>query len=180
MYHRPCLSSMSSWRRTKTSLRTSSFVYVAKRSFLVFSAVFVMVPPLVAPRRMVRTVRKQLRPSQRATKRWNGRAPCPNWFRCPHSCRFLMPPLADRHHVLHSLHQGRILEVSRGITCHDVREPLGVVASIVPFNFPVMVPLWTIPIALAAGNWYVSWKNLAWLFALVTPTSGCSALCGSV
>lgn len=36
---------MSSWRRTKTSLRTSSFVYVAKRSFLVFSAVFVMVPP---------------------------------------------------------------------------------------------------------------------------------------
>ncbi len=49
--------------------------------------------------------------------------------------------------------QGKIEEVSRGITCHDVREPLGVVASIVPFNFPVMVPLWTIPIALTAGNW---------------------------
>jgi len=48
--------------------------------------------------------------------------------------------------------QGRILEVSRGITCHDVREPIGIVASICPFNFPVMVPMWTVPIALAAGN----------------------------
>jgi len=48
--------------------------------------------------------------------------------------------------------QGNILKVSRGITCHDVREPLGVVASVVPFNFPCMVPLWTIPIALTAGN----------------------------
>ena len=48
--------------------------------------------------------------------------------------------------------QGNILQVSRGITCHDVREPLGVVASVVPFNFPMMVPCWTIPIALTAGN----------------------------
>ncbi len=47
---------------------------------------------------------------------------------------------------------GRILEVSRGITCSDSRTPLGVVACIVPFNFPVMVPLWTIPIALTCGN----------------------------
>jgi malonate-semialdehyde dehydrogenase (acetylating) / methylmalonate-semialdehyde dehydrogenase len=47
---------------------------------------------------------------------------------------------------------GRYLEVSRGVNCRDERRPLGVVASIVPFNFPIMVPMWTIPIALAAGN----------------------------
>lgn len=48
--------------------------------------------------------------------------------------------------------QGKVLEVSRGITCQDARVPLGVVGCIVPFNFPVMVPLWTIPISLAMGN----------------------------
>ncbi|CAI5729605.1 unnamed protein product [Hyaloperonospora brassicae] len=48
--------------------------------------------------------------------------------------------------------QGRTLQVSRGITCQEVRDPLGVVACIVPFNFPVMVPMWTIPIALTMGN----------------------------
>jgi malonate-semialdehyde dehydrogenase (acetylating)/methylmalonate-semialdehyde dehydrogenase len=47
---------------------------------------------------------------------------------------------------------GRFEEVSRGISCRDWREPLGVVVSIVPFNFPVMVPMWTIPIALGCGN----------------------------
>lgn len=47
---------------------------------------------------------------------------------------------------------GRFLEVSRGITCRDVRDPLGVVTSIVPFNFPIMVPMWTVPIALGCGN----------------------------
>ncbi|KAF9992880.1 hypothetical protein BGZ65_011685, partial [Modicella reniformis] len=48
--------------------------------------------------------------------------------------------------------QGNNLEVSRGITCYDTRVPLGVVASVVPFNFPVMVPMWTLPIAIAMGN----------------------------
>eukprot|EP00744_Colponema_vietnamica_P002281 GILI01003611.1.p1 GENE.GILI01003611.1~~GILI01003611.1.p1 ORF type:complete len:498 (+),score=155.97 GILI01003611.1:69-1562(+) len=47
---------------------------------------------------------------------------------------------------------GRIQEVSRGVTCHDGLEALGVVGCIVPFNFPFMVPMWTIPIALACGN----------------------------
>jgi methylmalonic acid semialdehyde dehydrogenase len=47
---------------------------------------------------------------------------------------------------------GGILQVSRGITCHEVRSPLGVVAAVVPFNFPAMVPLWTTPIALTMGN----------------------------
>lgn len=47
---------------------------------------------------------------------------------------------------------GRVLEVSRGVTCQEMRRPLGVVASIVPFNFPAMVPLWTLPIAIGCGN----------------------------
>jgi len=47
---------------------------------------------------------------------------------------------------------GKFLEVSRGITCRDKRDPLGVVVSIVPFNFPLMVPFWTIPIAIGCGN----------------------------
>lgn len=53
---------------------------------------------------------------------------------------------------LPQLVQGRTLLVSRGITCQEVRDPLGVVACIVPFNFPIMVPMWTIPIALTMGN----------------------------
>ncbi len=52
---------------------------------------------------------------------------------------------------------GGRLEVSRGVSCEYRREPLGVVANITPFNFPAMVPMWTIPIALALGNAYV-WK----------------------
>jgi malonate-semialdehyde dehydrogenase (acetylating) / methylmalonate-semialdehyde dehydrogenase len=47
---------------------------------------------------------------------------------------------------------GEILEVSRGVECRTEHVPLGVVASIVPFNFPSMVPNWTIPNALALGN----------------------------
>lgn len=53
---------------------------------------------------------------------------------------------------LPQLAQGRTLQVSRGITCHETRDPLGVVACVVPFNFPIMVPMWTIPIALTLGN----------------------------
>ena len=47
---------------------------------------------------------------------------------------------------------GEILEVSRGVECRTEHVALGVVASIVPFNFPSMVPNWTIPNALALGN----------------------------
>ncbi|OQR96427.1 methylmalonate semialdehyde dehydrogenase, acylating [Thraustotheca clavata] len=53
---------------------------------------------------------------------------------------------------LPQLIQGKVLEVSRGITCQEKRDPLGVIVSIVPFNFPIMVPMWTIPIALTTGN----------------------------
>jgi malonate-semialdehyde dehydrogenase (acetylating) / methylmalonate-semialdehyde dehydrogenase len=47
---------------------------------------------------------------------------------------------------------GEVLEVSKGVECRTDRVALGVVASIVPFNFPAMVPNWTIPNALALGN----------------------------
>ncbi len=47
---------------------------------------------------------------------------------------------------------GEVLEVSRGVECRTDRHPIGVVASIVPFNFPSMVPHWTIPNAIALGN----------------------------
>lgn len=47
---------------------------------------------------------------------------------------------------------GEVLEVSRGVECRSERRPLGVVASITPFNFPSMVPHWTIPNAIALGN----------------------------
>jgi malonate-semialdehyde dehydrogenase (acetylating)/methylmalonate-semialdehyde dehydrogenase len=47
---------------------------------------------------------------------------------------------------------GEVLEVSRGVECRTERVPVGVVASIVPFNFPSMVPHWTIPNAIALGN----------------------------
>lgn len=47
---------------------------------------------------------------------------------------------------------GEVLEVSKGVECRTEHVPLGVVASIVPFNFPAMVPNWTIPNAIALGN----------------------------
>ena len=47
---------------------------------------------------------------------------------------------------------GEILEVSRGVECRTEHFPIGVVASIVPFNFPLMVPNWTMPNALVLGN----------------------------
>jgi len=46
-------------------------------------------------------------------------------------------------------------DVARGVDNASYRYPLGVVAAITPFNFPCMVPLWTIPIAIGAGNTYI-------------------------
>ena len=45
-----------------------------------------------------------------------------------------------------------VQEVSRGVECRIERKPLGVVASISPFNFPNMVPHWTVPNAIVLGN----------------------------
>ena len=43
----------------------------------------------------------------------------------------------------------------RGVDAYSLRQPLGVVAGITPFNFPVMVPMWMFPIAIACGNTFV-------------------------
>jgi malonate-semialdehyde dehydrogenase (acetylating)/methylmalonate-semialdehyde dehydrogenase len=46
-------------------------------------------------------------------------------------------------------------QVSTGVDLHSVRQPLGVCAGVTPFNFPIMVPLWMHPIAIATGNTFV-------------------------
>ncbi len=55
----------------------------------------------------------------------------------------------------HLLKGERSEDVSSGIDAFSVRQPLGVVAGITPFNFPAMVPLWMFPIAIACGNTFV-------------------------
>ncbi len=45
--------------------------------------------------------------------------------------------------------------VGTGVDCHTVRQGVGVCAGITPFNFPVMVPLWMFPVAIACGNTFV-------------------------
>ena len=45
--------------------------------------------------------------------------------------------------------------VGTGVDAYTLRQPLGVCAGITPFNFPVMVPLWMFPIAIACGNTFV-------------------------
>ncbi|MDP9988049.1 malonate-semialdehyde dehydrogenase (acetylating)/methylmalonate-semialdehyde dehydrogenase [Arthrobacter oryzae] len=52
----------------------------------------------------------------------------------------------------HMLKGERSEQVSSGIDVHSIRQPVGVVACITPFNFPAMVPLWMIGSALACGN----------------------------
>jgi malonate-semialdehyde dehydrogenase (acetylating)/methylmalonate-semialdehyde dehydrogenase len=52
--------------------------------------------------------------------------------------------------------QGRIIEdVSRNVDAETVRQPVGVCAAIVPFNFPAMVPFWFLPFAIACGNTFI-------------------------
>jgi malonate-semialdehyde dehydrogenase (acetylating) / methylmalonate-semialdehyde dehydrogenase len=46
-------------------------------------------------------------------------------------------------------------DVSNGVDASSVRQPLGVVAGITPFNFPVMVPMWMYPVAIACGNAFI-------------------------
>ncbi len=52
--------------------------------------------------------------------------------------------------------QGYVLEdVARGIDTELIRQPVGVVAGITPFNFPVMIPLWMAPLAMVCGNTFI-------------------------
>jgi len=46
-------------------------------------------------------------------------------------------------------------QVGRGVDAWSMRQPLGVVAGITPFNFPIMVPMWMWPVAIACGNTFV-------------------------
>jgi malonate-semialdehyde dehydrogenase (acetylating)/methylmalonate-semialdehyde dehydrogenase len=48
-----------------------------------------------------------------------------------------------------------VRDVAKGIDNVSYRFPLGVVAAIVPFNFPCLIPLWTLPVAIGAGNAYI-------------------------
>jgi malonate-semialdehyde dehydrogenase (acetylating)/methylmalonate-semialdehyde dehydrogenase len=57
--------------------------------------------------------------------------------------------------IADALKGGFSSQVSRDVDVHDFRQPLGVVAGITPFNFPIMVPLWMHPIAIATGNTFV-------------------------
>jgi malonate-semialdehyde dehydrogenase (acetylating)/methylmalonate-semialdehyde dehydrogenase len=57
--------------------------------------------------------------------------------------------------IPHLLKGSHSTEVSTGVDVHTVLEPLGVVAGITPFNFPVMVPLWMLANAIACGNAFV-------------------------
>ena len=54
--------------------------------------------------------------------------------------------------LLHLLKGERDEQVATGVDVHSVKQPVGVVAAITPFNFPVMVPLWMIASAIACGN----------------------------
>jgi malonate-semialdehyde dehydrogenase (acetylating) / methylmalonate-semialdehyde dehydrogenase len=57
--------------------------------------------------------------------------------------------------IPHLLKGGFSEQVSTGIDAYSIRQPLGVVAGITPFNFPAMVPMWMFPIAIACGNCFV-------------------------
>lgn len=46
-------------------------------------------------------------------------------------------------------------QVSSGVDTHTIRQPLGVVVGITPFNFPAMVPMWMYPLAIASGNTFI-------------------------
>ena len=51
-----------------------------------------------------------------------------------------------------SLLMGEKLTVSKDMDTYSLREPLGVVGGVMPFNFPAMIPLWVFPLAIACGN----------------------------
>ena len=57
--------------------------------------------------------------------------------------------------IPHLLKGGFSENVSTGVDAYSIRQPLGVVAGITPFNFPAMVPMWMFPLAIACGNTFV-------------------------
>jgi len=57
--------------------------------------------------------------------------------------------------IPHLLKGGFSENVSTGVDSYSIRQPVGVVAGITPFNFPAMVPMWMFPVAIACGNTFV-------------------------
>jgi len=57
--------------------------------------------------------------------------------------------------IPHLLKGGFSEGVSNGVDVYSIRQPVGVVGGITPFNFPAMVPMWFFPIAIAAGNTFI-------------------------
>src|SRR6202012_4495215 len=57
--------------------------------------------------------------------------------------------------IPHLLKGGFSENVSTGVDAYSIRQPLGVVTGIPPFNFPAMVPMWMFPLAIACGNTFV-------------------------
>ena len=57
--------------------------------------------------------------------------------------------------IPHLLKGAHAEDVGAGVDSHTVQQPLGVCAGITPFNFPIMCPMWMIPVALACGNTFV-------------------------
>ena len=57
--------------------------------------------------------------------------------------------------VPHLLKGEHAEDVGTAVDCHTVKQPLGVCAGITPSNFPIMVPLWMVPVAIACGNTFV-------------------------
>ena len=57
--------------------------------------------------------------------------------------------------VGHLLKGGFSENVSTGVDAYSIRQPVGVVTGITPFNFPAMVPMWMFPVAIACGNTFV-------------------------
>jgi malonate-semialdehyde dehydrogenase (acetylating) / methylmalonate-semialdehyde dehydrogenase len=57
--------------------------------------------------------------------------------------------------IPHLLKGGYSENVSTGVDAYAIRQPLGVVAGITPFNFPAMVPMWMFPVAIACGNAFI-------------------------
>ena len=57
--------------------------------------------------------------------------------------------------IPHLLKGGYSENVSTGVDSYSIRQPVGVVAGITPFNFPAMVPMWMFPLAIACGNTFV-------------------------
>lgn len=48
-----------------------------------------------------------------------------------------------------------IQDIARGLDCYSYHEPLGVCAGVMPFNFPFMVQLWSLPISITLGNTFI-------------------------